>query len=59
MNNELSIRYWIYNVMVNSGRNQIEFAKAIGVTASAVSQWLRGVSRPSEEHLNRIKMMDK
>ncbi len=59
MFNGMSLRYVIYNIMAKSGRNEVEFAKAVGVTQSCVSSWLRGKTVPNKENMTKIAAMIK
>ena len=59
MFNGMELKYFIYNIMVKSGRNEVEFAKAIGVTQSCVNQWLRGKSVPNRKNMEKIAAMNK
>ena len=59
MFNGMELRHVIYNVMVKSGRNEVEFAKAVGVTQSCVNSWLRGKSVPNKKNMARIAAMIK
>jgi predicted transcriptional regulator len=59
MFNGMELRYFIYNIMVKSGRNEVEFAKAIGVTQSCVNHWLRGKSVPNRKNMVKIAAMNK
>lgn len=59
MFNGMELRHVVYNVMVKSGRNEVEFAKAVGVTQSCVNRWLRGKSVPNKKNMARIAAMIK
>lgn len=59
MFNGMELRHVVYNVMVKSGRNEVEFAKAVGVTQSCVNRWLRGKSVPNQKNMARIAAMIK
>lgn len=59
MFNGMELRYVIYNVMVKSGRNEAEFARAIGVTQSCANRWLRGKSVPNKKNMAKIAAMIK
>lgn len=55
INDVTNWRDLVYNVMAETGRNQVELARSIGVTQTAVCAWLKGLAIPNEEH--RIKLI--